>query len=196
MSEDIGIRIQAASRSVSAPLALREALDRRPAERRSHPSRLGLASVGLTLAIIATMAGLLGPSGPSVQAVAAEALNPPEAPAPQHAYLSGFEAVGARTDTVRGRTAKTVIYARGRVRVYYTIVAGKPLDLPSGGRVRAGELSLARRRDGEISLLAWRANGKTCVLASTSLGTDELVALLRSTGRAPRAYVPGRARQG
>jgi hypothetical protein len=177
MTEDIGKRIQEASRSVSAPMALRESLDREPARRPAHQNRLGLASVGLTLAIIATMAALLAPSGPTVQAVAAAVLKAPQRPAPAgNAYLHGYTAVGARTDTVDGRTAKTVIYTRGSIGVHYAIVDGDPLDLPSGKRVRAGRISLARGDH----LVAWHANGKTCVLTSKALNADQLAALLRS----------------
>src|SRR4051794_9773164 len=126
MTEDIGNRIQAASRSVSAPMALRESLDRKAAARRSPPSRLRLASVGLTLAIIATMAAFLGPTGPSVRTVANAALNASERPAPSDSpyFSGGFKADGARTDTIGGHTAKTVIYRRGTTRVHYTIVDG------------------------------------------------------------------------
>ncbi len=180
-TDPIGERIKAASRTVSAPLALRESLDREPAQRRSYPNRWSLASVGLTLAIIATLAALLAPSGPTVESVAAAALQAPERAAPaRKSYLPGFTAIGARTDTVDGRTAKTVIYRRGSAGVHYTIVDGDPLDLPSGRRVKAGSLSLARGRDGDVNLVAWHMGGKTCVLASKALSTDALVALLRS----------------
>ncbi len=181
MTDEIGNRIQGASRTVSAPLALRESLERKP-ERPAYPSRIGLAGVGLTLAIIATMATLLIPSGPSVATVARTALNPSERSAPAGSdYLAGFKATGARTDTVRGHTAKTVIYRRAGAGVHYTIVDGEPLELPDGKRVKAGGLSLAPQRAGKVNLVAWHAEGKTCVLASETLTTDELVELLRST---------------
>ena len=182
-TDPIGDRIRAASQTVSAPLALREGIEReqRPARRSSYPSRLGLASVGLTLAIIAMMAAFLAPSSPSVASVAEAALQAPEQSAPSGgSYLRGFDAVGARTDTVEGRTARTVIYQRGKAGVHYTIVDGEPLDLPGDERVEAGGLTLAPTRDGDVAIVAWHAKGKTCVLASKTLGTDELVELLRS----------------
>lgn len=180
-SDDIGERIRAASQSVSAPLALREALNRQPHPQRRPPSRLSLAVLGAMLATIATVAAFVAPSGPSIESVAAAALNAPQRAAPPgDRYLHGYTAVGTRTDTVGGRTAKTVIYRRGSAGVHYTIVDGEPLDLPGSERVRAGALSLAPERDGDVAIVSWHADGKTCVLASKALSPAELVALLRS----------------
>lgn len=182
-TDPIGERIRAASQSVSAPLALREAIerDRAPAAGRKPPSRLSLALLGAMLATIATVAALVAPGPPTVTSVARAALKAPEREAPAgESYLRGYTPVGVRTDTIAGRTARTVIYRRGAAGVHYTIVDGEPLALPGSKRVRAGRLSLATARVGDLSLVAWHARGKTCVLASKTLTTGDLVALLRS----------------
>ncbi len=181
-TEPIGARIRATSQSVSAPLALRESIDRdRRANRSPRPSRLSLALLGLMLATIATVAAFVAPGRPTVATVAAAALQASERPAPSgDSYLRGYTAVGARTDTVEGHVARTVIYKRGQAGVHYTIVDGDLLDLPGSKRVEAGNLTLAPARDGDVSIVAWHAGGKTCVLASKMLDPDELVALLRS----------------
>jgi hypothetical protein len=182
MSDDtdrIGDRIRAASQSVSAPLALREHVSRKPAGRRP-PSRLVLAGVGAMLATIATVAALLAPAPPSVQAVAKAALRSPEGAAPRgESYLPGYAAVGTRTDTVDGRHAETVVYQRGSAGIHYTIVDGKPLDLPGDQRVTAGKRELALARAGDVNLVVWHARGKTCILASRAVSSDAMVALLK-----------------
>jgi hypothetical protein len=182
-TDPIGDRIRASAQSVSAPLALRESIGREPARRRTpprYPGRLRLAGVGATLAIIATMAALLAPGPPSVARVATAALHAPQRPATAfQSYLPGFTAVGQRTDTVAGRTARTVIYRRGTVGIHYTIVDGKPLDLPGKRHATVGPLWLSLTRNGDVSLVTWHAGGKTCILASRAASPDQMVALLR-----------------
>jgi hypothetical protein len=180
-TDPIGERIRAASESVSAPLALRAQLDRAAApRRRAQPSRLALAGLGFMLAVIATVAAIVAPRAPSVEAVAAAALRAPQAAATAHEnYLPGFRAIGMRTDTVEGRHAETVIYRRGAVGIHYTIVDGEPLDLPGHRRVRVGSLEVALDGDGDTAIVAWHANGKTCILATRDQDADALAALLR-----------------
>ena len=181
MTDDIGRKIQQAAAGVSAPLTLREELRRsRPGQPPAYPSRRSLATMGAVLAIVATLAGLLAPGAPSVERVAKRALNGSTGPAPEgSAYFAGFRAVGARTDTIAGRRAETVIYRRGTVGVHYTIVDGKPLDLPGSRRVKAGRITLALARDGDVNLVAWHARGKTCILASRAASVDNLTELVR-----------------
>lgn len=174
-TDPIGERIRAASRTVSAPLALRETLDRsQPSRARAYPSRLALAGIGLTLAALATLSGLLAPDAPSVKAVAAAALQAPERGAGAgDGYLRGYTPVGARTDDVEGRTARTVIYRRGGTGVHYTIVEGRPLDPPGSGETITGTVKGADYAAAEI-------DGRTCVLSSDTLDADALVALLKT----------------
>jgi anti-sigma factor RsiW len=132
------------------------------------------------LAVIATIAALVAPAPPSVEKVAAAALSAPEAAPPSgDSYLPGFRAVGTRTDTVDGRRAETVIYRRGTVGIHYTVVEGKPLDLPDGDRARDGDRTLALASDGDVSLVVWHADGKTCILASRATTPEAMADLLR-----------------
>jgi hypothetical protein len=180
-TDPIGTRIRAASESVSAPLALREQIGRAAPPRRRQPlSRRSLALVGGLLAVTATVAAFVAPGPPTVQAVAKAALHAPQRPAARgDDYLPGYTAVGARTDTVEGREAETVIYKRGAAGIHYTVVTGRPLDLPGTRREQAGKLELALARDGDVSLVVWHANGKTCILASTAVSPEDMARLLR-----------------
>lgn len=179
-TDPIGDRIRAASQSVSAPLALREELSRARRARTRQPSRPALALLGFILAAVATVSALVIPRAPSVERVAAVALGGPQTPAPSgESYLPGYEAVGARTDTIQGRRARTVIYRRGSIRIHYTIVDGKPLSLPGERRVSAAGRTLALTRIGGVSLVVWHAAGKTCILASRTARPAAMAALLR-----------------
>jgi hypothetical protein len=180
-TDPIGERIRAASESVSAPLALREQIGRAAGPQPRRPlSRRALATVGGLLAVTATVAAFVAPGPPTVQAIAKAALHAPERPATRaDDYLRGYEAVGARTDTIDGREANTVIYRRGDAGIHYTIVDGRPLDLPGTRREEAGRLELALARDGDVSLVVWHAHGKTCILASTAVSPEDMAALLR-----------------
>jgi hypothetical protein len=178
-TDEIGVRIRASAESVSAPLRLREELARRPA-RPPGPSRLRLAIVGGMLAVIATIAGILAPGAPSVERVAAAALAAPTDPPPDGpSYLPGYRAVGTRTDTVSGRTAETIVYRSGDEGIHYTVVDGKPLDLPGTRRTEVEGLEVALARDGDVNLVVWHAGGKTCILASRTAGLEDMTELIR-----------------
>ena len=180
-TEAVGARIRAASESVSAPMALQEHVRRQHSPpRRRQPSRRLLLAIGAILTVAATATALLAPP-PTVEHVAAVALHAPTSAAPTSSedYLPGFEAVGARSDSVSGRDAETVIYQRGDVGIHYTIVDGKPLDLPGSERTTLGDTEFALARDGDVSLVAWHRDGKTCILASRAASPDEMLQLLR-----------------
>lgn len=179
-TDHIGERIRAASESVSAPMALREHVSR-PRRRQTQPTRRQLLAIGTALAITATTAQFLAPAGASVENIAKAALHASQRPAPAELddYLPGYEAVGARTDEVGGRQAKTVIYRRGQAGIHYTVVDGDPLDLPAYKHATAGALRLSLYRQGDIALVSWHARGKTCILASKVVSPDDMAALLR-----------------
>jgi hypothetical protein len=84
-----------------------------------------------------------------------------------------WRTVGARQDRIDGRDATTVVYRGPLGDVGYTIVAGKPLAEPEGARyVSAGGLRLAVvRRDG-ATVVTWRRDGHTCVLAGRGPGVE------------------------
>lgn len=171
MSDDIGAAIARAAGTVSAPPDLRRRMER------TRPARVPLAAAAALLGTVAVLIGVLGPNGPTVEQVADAALDAPTRAVPGVRTYAGYRAVGARTDRVGGRRAVTVVYRRGPAGVHYTLVDGKPLELPGSRRVRAGGLRLALKRYGNVNVVAWHARGKTCVLASRAEDLDGLVRL-------------------
>jgi hypothetical protein len=179
-TDEIGARIRAVADGVSAPMHLRAEISRERARPPRGPSRLRLALVGGLLAVAATIAGIVAPDPPSVEKVAVAALAAPTDPAPAGSdYLPGFEAIGARSDEVGGRHAETVVYRRGDTGINYTVVDGKPLDLPGTERTTAGDLELALAHEGDVNLVVWHRSGKTCILASRGASPEEMADLLR-----------------
>lgn len=93
----------------------------------------------------------------------------------------GWRAVGQRTDDLGGRSATTVFYVQrgGSTRVGYTIVDGRPLPWPQGGRrVRRRGVEIRTARRGGRVMAFWRVRGRTCVLsAATSVPRERLVEL-------------------
>ncbi len=136
-----------------------------------------------------------GTATPSARVAATVALRQPTAPAPSatgdgetlaaHAgpiafptwTRAGWHAVGARTDTVAGHDVRTVFYAdaAGR-RIGYAIadaqlpVAGGQLVVRRGARLRV----LDR---GATSVVTWRRDGRTCVLAGRGVPVGRLLTL-------------------
>jgi hypothetical protein len=128
-----------------------------------------------------------GAAGPTVDDAAALALARPTHPAPAvdaadlhavDARIGGIQfpnysyrwarwkAVGRRSDTISGRAATTVTYRGPQGDVGYTIVDGKPLPEPSGARHKTVDgLRLAVVRKGGATVVTWRRDGHTCVLA-------------------------------
>jgi anti-sigma factor RsiW len=147
-----------------APLELRV----RVAELRSRRRRLW-ARRWLPLGFLATAATsaalllILAAGGPVVDDVMAVSLLPASAAAADGEQLdglrfpapAGWHTAGTRSDTLDGRTARTVFYERAGSRVAYTIVSGPPLD----GAPRQWVLSGGR------SGLAWVRGGHTCVVS-------------------------------
>jgi hypothetical protein len=95
---------------------------------------------------------------------------------PNYAAKLGWRRAGARSDELDGRLAKTVYYRRNGVQVAYSIVAGDPLEWPSGVRVlHDGQLEL-RSLDYEGSqVVTWLRNGHTCVLSSEGATRQQLL---------------------
>jgi anti-sigma factor RsiW len=172
------------------PDSLRTAVDtRRPTRRRASwlAPRLGLAS-GLAAVAVAVVVALSGePGEPTVADAAQVATRPPTAPAPlggsqtrlgvdvegvefpnlRSAY--GWRAVGVRHDKIDGRQTTTVVYAKGRRRVGYAIVAGDGLSRPSGGRTTVlGGVPYQTVRLANRPGVTWRRAGHTCVLVGTA----------------------------
>lgn len=174
--ERIGAAIQEAAVTVSAPPALRRRLEAPVARRRWHAPRLALGAAAAALALVLALVVTSG--GPTVQDVAAAALHPPTAPASGSA--GRWSAVGSRTDTIDGRTTRTVIYRRDGRGAHYAIVDGKPIDEPDGRTVRLNGHPYTVLRDGDTAIVTWRADGHTCVLASKQVGPDALLGFIRA----------------
>lgn len=191
-----------------APTALRRRIDemrhpvRRPRARllAGGAAMAALAAVALVLLVVLPSDGL----GPSVAQAAALAERPPSAPAPSEraeepALLEGdvdgvafpawdaefgWKAVGARSDEIDGRRARTVFYEKEGRRVVYTIVSGDPLSAPDTQAVVLTETVL---RDVPIdpgSAITWERTGHTCVLSSARVPAEKLreLAVWRGAG--------------
>jgi hypothetical protein len=93
----------------------------------------------------------------------------------------GWHAVGARRDTVRGHELRTVFYAdaAGR-RIGYT-VADAELPVGGGRRVERRGLWLWVLDRGATSIVTWRRDGRTCILAGRGVPVARLLPLARYT---------------
>jgi hypothetical protein len=202
--------------SEPAPASLREAVEaRRQAlnRRRGPASRLvpRLAVAGaLATALVAVLAVVLsgGPGGPTVAEAARLAERPPSGPAPPSlgksgtklaldvdgvvfpdlARAFGWRAVGLRRDSLGGRNAAVVYYAKGSRRIAYAIVAGPGLPRPAGaeGTTRAGVLFQTLRVNDRLAL-TWRRIGRTCVLIGAA-SRAELLAIASWRGYGTLRY--------
>ena len=158
-------------------------------------------AVPLVIVIVLAFAAqrIIAPNGgtatPSARDAATVALRQPTTPAPAvtgggetlaaHAgpiafptwTRAGWHAVGARTDTVAGHELRTVFYADAAgQRIGYAIadaqlpVAGGQLVVRRGARLRV----LDR---GATSVVTWRRDGRTCVLAGRGVPVGRLLTL-------------------
>jgi hypothetical protein len=175
--EQIAAAILRTAATVSAPQALRERLAA-PAPPRRAPRAPRLALGGALAAVAAALVLLVSGGSPTVQDVAAAALHAPTAPAVGTA--AEWSAVGQRTDRVDGRRSVTVVYRRAGQGVHYAIVDGAPLAMPAGRVIRLGGHPYTVLRHGGATIITWRADGHTCVLASRQAGESDLVGFLRS----------------
>jgi anti-sigma factor RsiW len=196
-----GEGLPASARSAGSPLR------RRPMSRRG-PMRLRLQAVAaLTLGVVAvaavtvalTTGGSGGPAAPTVLQASRGALAPSTRAAPAESPHNsrllavsaagiaypywggrlGWEAVGARTDTVGGRTVTTVFYTdRSARRIGYSIVSGAALPVPTGGATieRHGVRFHVARATGP-TILTWREAGHTCILTARAVSPRALVRL-------------------
>jgi hypothetical protein len=192
MTEPIGDAIREAAQSVEAPLSLRESVGR--PRRRGVRWVFALGGGAIAAAAIVVVLSLGG--GPSVQDVAQAALNRPTAPAPaadghyvdaenagirfpDYGAKWGWKAIGARTDTVGGRHALTVIYTKGGTGVHYTVVDGDALPTPDGAKmVDVQGTPVALKRDGDTLTASWEVNGHTCILATKAADEQQLLKLV------------------
>ena len=158
-----------------APLELRlrvEELKAARAPRRSRRRWLP-ASVMSAAAVTAALVVLVTGGGPAVDDALAVALRPATAPAMIGDHVDGvrfprsgkWQAVGARTDVVEGRSMRTVFYEREGKTIAYTIVDGPALDDDGRYRVISGP--------GGRTAVVWTNRGHTCLISGA--GIDESV---------------------
>ncbi len=189
-----------------APAALharvREMTDGAGSPRRAPRWRRSLfvpaaTALAVAVAAVVVLLGGGGSSAPTVPQTAHLALAAATAPAPAedaahrgqlrlhvggiafpyYGRSSGWEATGARTDTLGGRRVVTVFYmARGH-RVGYAIVDGAPLAVSGGKLVTRDGMRYWLQRDRGAELITWRQAGHTCVIAGRKVGRDTLLAL-------------------
>jgi hypothetical protein len=199
--------VQAAVAQTRAPLALRERIEADRA--RARPTRRTWALGGSFAGAVAAVAAAIilatgGGAEPSVAQAAELAMLGPAAPAPAVnparpsllkrsvdgvTYPSWkdefpWHATGAREDKVDGRRAVTVFYDNPQhVRIGYTIVAGDPLDEPSGPGLRQGSEHYVVLSRAQRTIVTWRRGGHTCVLSGpAAVPREKLLALASWSG--------------
>ena len=190
--------IAAAVAETTAPLALRERIEadtRRAGKRGARPRSRGvmgwlLPAGGLVAAAAVVLALVLGggAGAPSVLATAALATGGPVLPAPQEDSSNGavlkvsmggvpfpywgdsfqWEAVGARDDKIKDRSARTVFYDNPKgARAAYTILGGDAIDAPSGAQKQnRNGTTLYITKDKGRRIVTWTRGGHTCVLSA------------------------------
>jgi hypothetical protein len=85
----------------------------------------------------------------------------------------GWHADGARTDRLDGRRAETVFYTHHGHRIGYTVISGKPLEMPENAQnVRRNGLEMWRYMDGDRTVLVFERDGVTCILAGHVVHED------------------------
>jgi hypothetical protein len=205
------VLVAAAVAETSAPLDLRERLERQrerasgARRRRSLGFAGAIAAVGA--AVVAALVISFGGAGaaPSVLATVQLAGGGPTLPAPHRdarnpkildARTEGlpfpewntqfqWRAVGARRDDIAGRRATTVFYANpAGARAAYTILGGDRIEAPEGARtVRRGDTMLHVMRRGTQRIVVWDRAGHTCVMsAPASVPEDKLIRLAAWNG--------------
>lgn len=190
--EELGRRIRAASREVTAPPSLRAAvaLAAPPARRRVRPRIAALAAAALACALAAVLAfapdgEVPAPAAPGVADAALVALRPPTSPAPRagrYGRVAAWRAIGVRRDRIGGRAAVSVAYAGSGARAGYMVVDGPPLSVPRGSRQVGYEGLRASvvERDG-LSIVTWRSGGRTCIVAARGVSVERLLELASQT---------------
>jgi hypothetical protein len=179
--------------------------------RRPLRPRFVVAGLAAAVAVVAVVAAALpgGAGGPTVVQAADLARLAPTLPAPAKSTAHGdllaaseagvpypywedafaWRATGARSDTLAGRHATTVYYARGAQRIAYSIVSGQPLGGSGGWRtaVRSGVL-LRIRQGGGVTVVTWERGEHSCVLSGRGVSAASLEALASWHGQSGTLY--------
>jgi len=171
---------------------------------RAHPRRTwrlapAAAVVVAAIALVAVLVSSNGSSTPTVSQAALLALRSPTQPAPAESrgrapvlqrseggisfpYWQnelGWSSTGARTDSYAGRLATTVFYAPsgGSPVVGYTILSGSALPLPKTAAVEHRGTRYFVLSDHGATVVTWRRNGHTCILAARGAAAGTLLHL-------------------
>ncbi len=196
-----------------APAALRTRIDAARPSRASVARRrfayAGGAAVALAAVVLALVLALPSgaPGGPSVSDAAALAGRGPTMTAPipdptnprarlhqsvgdvyfpNWAAKFGWDAIGARTDKLDGRTAVTVYYKWKDLTIAYTIVHSPPLTEPSAMETDLNGTALRTLATNGRLVVTWRRAGDTCVLSGKGITVAELQRLAAWTVPADR----------
>jgi hypothetical protein len=185
-----------------APPALRariESLRSRP-EPRMRVRRAGIAgafaaaAAAVAIALVAVLPS--GAGGPSLSEASAFTLKPATQAAPVHDFDGtlelnvdgvpypfwerdfGWKASGKRVDQIDGRTATTVFYSKGSLRVGYTIVTGKPVSVSGDPAVavRNGVRFRSLPMRG-ATVLTWERKNHSCILSGRGVSRASLLKL-------------------
>jgi hypothetical protein len=171
----------------------------RPQRRRTWRLAPAAAVAVAVLALVAVLLSSNGSSAPTVSQAALLALRSPTQPPPaespsrvpvlqrSEAGISfpywqgelGWSSTGARTDSYAGRSATTVFYtpAGGSPVVGYTILSGSALPLPKGAAVEHAGTRYFVLSDHGATVVTWRRDGHTCILAARGVTRGTLLHL-------------------
>lgn len=103
-------------------------------------------------------------------------------PFPYWKHELGWTTSGARVDRFAGRPATTVFYSApkpsgGTARVGYTILSGTALPLPKAPAVEHHGVRYYVLSDHGATVVTWRRDGHTCILAARGLAPQTLLHL-------------------
>jgi len=192
--------VAAAVAETSAPLGLRERIDRdreraRPVARRRRLGLAGSLAAVTAAAVAAVVISLGGTAEPGVLATVQLAGKGPVLPAPKHdparpallqAKIDGlpfpdwnrqfqWRASGARRDRLEGRDATTVYYDSPLgARLAYTILGGDKIKPPDGARtvnMRGTDFHVLYR--GNRRIVVWDRAGHTCVMTAPAVVPEQ-----------------------
>jgi hypothetical protein len=196
-----------------APMALREQVERireRSAPKRRRAKRFGLVgavtSAAACLAVALAVIVGAGAGGPTLSQAAAFTVKPATGPAPSHSFDGtlnldvdgvpypywkedfGWTATGSRVDKLHGRTATTVFYRKGKWRIGYTIVSGKPVSVSGSPSVTTIDGTRFRSLpvQGNV-VVTWERRGHSCILSGAGMSRLRLLRLAawKDSGQLP-----------
>ena len=99
-------------------------------------------------------------------------------PFPTFSQAFGWQATGAREDSLAERRTATVFYEQGGRQIAYTIVSGGALAFPRDvTHVTREDTDLHVAQLGGRLVVTWQRNGRTCILTGPGVDRDMLLEL-------------------